>query len=54
MMPHLDGLARGGVVLKNLYVDPICSPTRASLLSGRHVIHTGIYQPLKPGWVRRW
>ena len=26
---------------ENYYVQPICSPTRASLLSGRYSIHTG-------------
>lgn len=34
--PHLDQLARSGVELTQHYVCPVCTPTRASLLSGRH------------------
>ena len=47
--PTLARLAAEGIILENLYVEPICSPTRASLLSGRHIIHTGIFQPLHTG-----
>ena len=43
--PHIDALAHGGVILDNYYVQPVCSPTRSSLLTGRHVIHSGIYDP---------
>ena len=43
--PHSDALALGGVILDNYYVQPVCSPTRSSLLTGRHVIHSGIYDP---------
>ena len=39
--PHIDSLASGGVTFSNYYVQPICTPTRASLLSGRYSIHTG-------------
>ncbi len=34
--PNLDRLARGGVELDQHYVCPMCTPTRASLLTGRH------------------
>jgi arylsulfatase A-like enzyme len=35
--PHLDALAKNGVVCTNGYVShPFCSPTRAGLLSGRY------------------
>jgi arylsulfatase A-like enzyme len=34
--PHLDRLARDGVVLDQHYVAPLCTPTRAALLSGRY------------------
>ena len=37
----IDALAHAGVVLRNYYVLPICSPTRAGLLTGRYSIHTG-------------
>ena len=33
--PHLELLARNGVLLEQHYSQPICTPTRAALLSGR-------------------
>lgn len=33
--PHLDKLVREGVELDRHYVQPVCSPTRTALLSGR-------------------
>ncbi|MEX2140992.1 MAG: arylsulfatase [Pirellulales bacterium] len=39
--PHLDALARQSVVLKNFYVSPVCTPTRASLMTGRYNYRTG-------------
>jgi arylsulfatase A-like enzyme len=40
--PNLDRFARESVRLKNFYVSPVCSPTRASLLTGRYNYRTGI------------
>ena len=40
--PNMDKLASEGVILDNYYVQPICSPTRSALLSGRYPIHTGV------------
>lgn len=39
--PNLDRLSRESVVLKNFYVSPVCTPTRASLLTGRYNYRTG-------------
>ena len=36
--PNLDALASGGVKLENYYIQPICSPTRSQLLSGRYQV----------------
>jgi arylsulfatase A-like enzyme len=33
--PHVDALAANGVQFTNFHVTPLCSPTRASLLTGR-------------------
>jgi hypothetical protein len=44
--PHLQKLAEEGTVLQHYYVQPVCSPTRATILTGRHVIHTGVYDPM--------
>ncbi len=34
--PHLDKLANSSVSWENFYVSPVCSPTRASLMTGRY------------------
>ena len=47
--PTLDRLARSGVRLSNYYVNPVCSPTRGSLMSGRSMMHTGIQTPYGDG-----
>lgn len=41
-MPHLDQLARTGVRLEAHYGHPMCSPTRAALLSGRYASRFGV------------
>ncbi|GIW93894.1 MAG: N-acetylgalactosamine-6-sulfatase [Pirellulaceae bacterium] len=46
--PHLDKLAAGGVVLESFYVQPVCSPTRAALLTGRYPTRTGVYTVVRP------
>ena len=40
-MPHLDVLAAQGVTLRNYYVQPICSPTRSALMTGRYTTRLG-------------
>ena len=39
--PHMDRLADEGVKLTQFYVQPVCAPTRASLLTGRYAWKTG-------------
>ena len=46
--PHLDRLAKAGTILRSFYVQPVCSPTRSSLMTGRYVTHTGVYSVVKP------
>ena len=46
--PHIDKLAHGGAILDAHYVQPVCSPTRAALLTGRHVTRTGVYTVVRP------
>lgn len=42
--PVLDRLAAGGIKFTNFYsAAPVCSPARASLLTGRHHLRTGVY-----------
>ncbi|GFO20381.1 arylsulfatase b-like [Plakobranchus ocellatus] len=40
--PAIDYLAKHGIILENYYVQPICTPTRSQLMSGRYQIHTGL------------
>lgn len=58
-MPHLQSLADEGVAFGNFHTSPVCSPTRASLLTGNDPIDVGlgafdysIYPPSqgKPGY----
>merc|ERR1711899_128557 len=39
--PTLESLANEGIILENHYVQPICTPTRAALMTGYYPIHTG-------------
>ena len=42
--PALDGLAKNGVRFTDFYSGcAVCSPSRATLLTGRHHIRTGVY-----------
>lgn len=46
--PHVDALIAGGVKLTNFYANcPVCSPTRAALLTGRYQDLVGV-----PGVIR--
>lgn len=40
--PNIDKLATEGVILDNYYVQPLCTPTRSALMTGRYPIHTGL------------
>ncbi|XP_024072802.1 arylsulfatase I [Terrapene carolina triunguis] len=40
--PMLDRLAAEGVKLENYYIQPICTPSRSQLITGRYQIHTGL------------
>lgn len=41
--PNLTRLSELGTTLTHFYVSPVCAPTRASLMSGRHYLRTGVY-----------
>jgi arylsulfatase A-like enzyme len=48
--PHIDKLAAAGARLEAFYVQPVCSPTRAALMTGRYPMRHG----LQVGVVRPW
>lgn len=48
--PRIDQLAAAGATLDAFYVQPVCSPTRAALMTGRYPMRHG----LQVGVVRPW
>eukprot|EP00965_Chrysotila_dentata_P040740 1351039-Pleurochrysis_carterae.AAC.2 len=40
--PTVGRLAAEGLVLDNYYVQPLCTPTRAAFLTGRHPVQLGL------------
>ena len=46
--PNIDRLAKAGAVLEHHYVQPVCSPTRSTLLTGRYPTRTGVYSIVTP------
>lgn len=48
--PNLDKLAKSGARLDQFYVQPVCSPTRAALMTGRYPFRYG----LQTGVIRPW
>ena len=40
--PVIDNFAKKSIQFTNFYVSPVCAPTRASLLTGRYSLRTGI------------
>ena len=40
--PNIDKLASEGTRLEQFYVQPVCSPTRSSLMTGRYPIRYGL------------
>ena len=41
-MPNLESLCNQGLVFDNAYAAPVCSPTRATLMTGRYGFRTGV------------
>ncbi len=40
--PHIDSLARDGARFERFFVQPVCSPTRAEMLTGRYAPRGGV------------
>lgn len=40
--PHIDSLGLEGIRFDRFYVNAVCAPTRASLLTGQHFLRTGV------------
>ncbi|WP_411825792.1 sulfatase-like hydrolase/transferase [Luteolibacter sp. AS25] len=44
-MPNLEALAKRGIRFTNAYAQPVCSPTRATILTGRYAFRHGVGAP---------
>lgn len=44
-MPNLDHLTQNGVRFNNAWAYPLCTPTRASILTGKHAVSTNMLSP---------
>lgn len=47
--PNLDALAESGAKLTQFYVQPMCTPTRAALMTGRYPFRYGLQTLVIPG-----
>jgi len=44
----LEAIAEEGVVFKNFWSQPVCSPTRSTIMTGRYGFRTGVGRPIAP------
>jgi arylsulfatase A-like enzyme len=47
--PNIDQLGKTGVRFDRFFVSPVCSPTRAEILTGRHHVRGGVYSTSRGG-----
>lgn len=53
--PNIDNLIQSGLRFDNFYANcPVCSPTRASLLSGRYPDMVGVPGVIRTHWTDSW
>ena len=48
LTPNIDQLAAEGVLFRNCWANPLCSPTRATIMTGRYCFRTGIGWYINP------
>ena len=41
-MPNMDQLSSNGIIFENLWVNPVCAPTRSTILTGKYGFQTGV------------
>src|ERR1043165_6911909 len=46
--PNIDALASGGAKLSQFYVQPMCTPTRAAIMTGRYPFRHGLQTAVIP------
>ena len=47
--PNMDQLAASGITFDNVWVNPVCSPTRATIITGKYGYHTNVLNPSNLG-----
>lgn len=47
-MPFLEAMCADGLVFDNAYSAPVCSPTRATIMTGQYGFRTGVGAPISP------
>ncbi|MEM1122015.1 MAG: arylsulfatase [Bacteroidota bacterium] len=47
--PNIDRLAKNGATFDRFFVSPVCSPTRAEILTGRYALRSGVYSTSQGG-----
>lgn len=47
--PNIDRIGRNGAQFRRFYVQPVCSPTRAELLTGRYHPRSGVFSTSEGG-----
>ncbi|HEY5865671.1 MAG TPA: sulfatase-like hydrolase/transferase [Candidatus Tectomicrobia bacterium] len=47
--PTMRRLARSGIIFHNAWANPVCSPTRAGVLTGRHAFRTTVTNAIPSG-----
>ena len=47
--PNLDQLCDEGVTFSNFWSQPVCTPTRTAMMTGRYAIRTGVGRPTGDG-----
>ena len=53
--PNIDALAQRGVLFRNVWTSPLCSPTRGQIMTGRYPFRTGVGAATLPlGGVMRY
>lgn len=40
--PHIDALASDGLIFRNAYTSPMCTPSRVNILTGKYARHFGL------------
>lgn len=47
-MPNVEALCAAGMVFENTYAAPVCSPTRATILTGKYGFRTDVGAAMRP------